>query len=508
MIKHLLHLNKQIIRFFTGIILTQKQLALICRIVFIAAILPLILIALFNYPADDDFQFTLPAAAAFIHTRSLLSVFQSIVNNTKQTFMIWQGNFVSTFLFSVNPMIFNIDLYFLTSWYILALLCLSVGYLLKGVSNHYLRVPRSGFAIVYTAVMVLVLQFMPQIGDGVFWHNGGQYTVAACLLMLILGLLLRCNEMQSARKGIKRGIALALSSFALGGCFYGPALGAFVIFFFTTLISLLQKGKLRWHSLIALTFFTFSFAISITAPGNLLRQERLGGHVGIISVVITTVLDSFDLTGRWISSQLLAMLMLILPILWKPLKESAHRFKHPFWVMVILYGMYASTLTPGIYTGFGYVVGRYINIVYLYFLIMVLGSLIYAEGSLIRLLERNAAETTTSTHVLSLFSERIGQRFSTLYLFICIGLLILGGFANTIMNTSSISAAKSLLTGEAMWFRQEMNERQEYIRVTDSDVVAVEVLSGQPYVFKRDRLPFQGIYGTVRYMKWYFELFE
>ena len=35
-------------------------------------------------------------------------------------------------------------------------------------------------------------------------------------------------------------------------------------------------------------------------------------------------------------------------------------------------------------------------------------------------------------------------------------------------------------TGEAAQFRQEMAERQEYIRVTDSDVVAVQPLSVQP----------------------------
>ena len=46
------------------------------------------------------------------------------------------------------------------------------------------------------------------------------------------------------------------------------------------------------------------------------------------------------------------------------------------------------------------------------------------------------------------------------------------------------------------------------MRVTDSDLVDVEVLSSQPYVFKRDRLPLQGIYGTVRYMRMYFELFD
>lgn len=82
-----------------------------------------------------------------------------------------------------------------------------------------------------------------------------------------------------------------------------------------------------------------------------------------------------------------------------------------------------------------------------------------------------------------------------------------GAFDFTITNTSSLNAAKCLLNGDAARFREEMAERQEYIRVTDSDSVQVKPLDSQPYVFKYDRLPFQGIYGRVRYMKMYFELF-
>jgi hypothetical protein len=39
-------------------------------------------------------------------------------------------------------------------------------------------------------------------------------------------------------------------------------------------------------------------------------------------------------------------------------------------------------------------------------------------------------------------------------------------------------------------------------------VVAVGTLFRDRSGFKPDKLPFQGIYGTVRYMKWYFELFH
>ena len=130
-----------------------------------------------------------------------------------------------------------------------------------------------------------------------------------------------------------------------------------------------------------------------------------------------------------------------------------------------------------------------------------MGSAVYFEGALIRYLEQQDA------HHLLEASKSLGKRFCAAYLALVIFFTAMGGFAFTIMNTSSISAAKSLITGEAKQFHEEMKVREEYIRVTDSDVVDMKPLTVQPYVFKNDRLPWQGIYGRVRYMKWYFELF-
>lgn len=45
------------------------------------------------------------------------------------------------------------------------------------------------------------------------------------------------------------------------------------------------------------------------------------------------------------------------------------------------------------------------------------------------------------------------------------------------------------------------------MRVTPSEETVVEPLSSQPYVFKKDTVPFQGIYGKRLYMKRYFEAF-
>ena len=128
------------------------------------------------------------------------------------------------------------------------------------------------------------------------------------------------------------------------------------------------------------------------------------------------------------------------------------------------------------------------------------GSVLYFEGSLIRWLEKQEGELAQA------FAKASFRRFSALYLVLCVFFLAMGGFAHTIMNTSSLSAAKSILNGEAAHFRAEMAEREEYIRVTDSDETAVDPIVIRPYVFKDDKLAWQGIYGRIRYQKRYYEV--
>ena len=101
---------------------------------------------------------------------------------------------------------------------------------------------------------------------------------------------------------------------------------------------------------------------------------------------------------------------------------------------------------------------------------LAIGSALYAEGWLIRLLE--SRQDSQAVHLMAA-AQTLGARFGAVYLALCIALTAFGGFAFTIMNTSSVSAIKSLVTGEASRFQQDMLERQEYIRITDSDVTAV-----------------------------------
>lgn len=485
--------------------ISKKTLNRACFVLFILMLIPLVWIAFYNYPADDDFQNVLGAATAWVQQGSLVEALKAVWAQVMAGYMSWHGVFASGVYTGLTPMIFNMDLYFLSNWCALAMLCLSWGYLIKTLLHWVLDADKNLFWIVYTPVMILVLQFLPSIGDGIYWHTGSGYLFAFDNMLFSIGMLLRANKPQTRARAIWRGCLLAISAVALGGSFYGPMLAALFILFLIVIISFVKKQRNRLHCGIFIGFFLVALIFNVMSPGIALRQQRVGDPLNPVVAVATAILDSFDLAGQWLSPQLFAMLLLIVPVLWKPLQNSSLSFRHPFALFVMLYGMFSATLVPGIYTNFSYGMGRYFNVIYLNFLLMALGSVCYAEGWLIRFLERHK-ESGAHQKLLDV-SRNLGERFVLLYLALSIAFLMMGGFGNTIMNTSSVSAAKSLITGEAAKFKSDMKAREEYIRVTDSDVVAVQPLNSQPYVFKPDKLPFQGIYGRVRYMKWYFELF-
>lgn len=486
--------------------ITQRRLAATLIVLFFISLVPLYVAALYNYPADDDFTFIYPVAQAWTSTHSLFAVCRAIGENVRDMYLTWNGYFAHFVFISASPMIFNIKLYFLSNWFALTAICLSVGYVLKPLTVGIFKASKPAFWIAYTAVMLLRLQFIPSISEAAYWNSGATYVFTGCMVLFALGLLVKCAMPQSRVQSVYRMALLALCGIYIGGGVLPAALGALLLFSFITLYALIKKLRFRWHSLILLCFYAAAFAVSITAPGNALRQEWFGETHSVSFTVLTAILDSCDFAGNWFSLRLAAMLMLILPVLWNPMRKSPYRFRHPVLVFVILFGAYSATLVPGIYTTFGYDSPRYFNVVYMFFLLFALSGILYAQGALIRLLERKQESRTVKLFLES--TENLGQRFSVIYLLVCVVVLAFGGFANTIMNTSSVSAAKTLLSGEAATFRQEMSERQEYIRITDSDVVAVTRLSVRPYIFKEDKLPFQGIYGPVRYMKWYFELFQ
>ena len=93
--------------------LSRRTLARVMAAVFFVSLIPLIVIAVYNYPADDDFGYALPGATAWVETGSLGEVARAIAAKVADTYSNWQGAFASSLHMACSPMIFDQRLYFL-----------------------------------------------------------------------------------------------------------------------------------------------------------------------------------------------------------------------------------------------------------------------------------------------------------------------------------------------------------------------------------------------------------
>jgi len=327
---------------------------------------------------------------------------------------------------------------------------------------------------------------LPSAREVVYWHSGISYSLSIILLFLMLGLLLKLHQKPSLRSRVFRSALLILCGALLGGCPYPLALGGSLGFFFITIWAFGKRSHARWGCLCALMGTALAFTLVVIAPGNFVRQERIGQPMEPVRAILQSIYECMKMTGRWFSPQLIAAILLLLPLLAPVLRNSGFLFRRPLLFLAASFGVLAAAFVPPIYaTGVeGYQVGRVLSSLYMFYVLLMLLNLVYLTGFLVR--------RFVSKNICMEFVEQKGLSLGILAL--SATLLVWGLFSSAIMTTPSISAARSLLFGEAARYRLEMAQREAQIVSSKNRaqaIIAIHSLTAEPVVFPRDMLPYQ-----------------
>ncbi len=464
-------------------------------------ILPLIIISFYAHPVHDDFPHTLAATEAWMRTGSLGAVVAAAWEHTLLMYNTWQGTFVAMFLSAFQPMVFSPKLFFLTPLCVLAGLCLSAGYFSKALICHRLKGTGSLAAVFFTLLLMLFILFLPSAREVIYWASGTPYTLSLIMLFTMLGLLMKLHESAfSFSYGVRCGL-LFLCGIVLGGCPYPLALGGAVGFLFVTLWAYGKRSPARLGSLCALLGTILALVLVVAAPGNYIRQERVGHPMTALQSIIQSIVECLEITGQWFSPQLTAIALLLIPLLLPVLQDSGLTFRHPFLFAFGSFSILAASFVPPIYaTGVtGYQVERVLSSLYMLFVLLALLNLVYLAGC-----------GTTYFHSMGTKLAHWGEKGLPLGLLVLsLGLLVWGLFSNAILSTPSIAAAKSLVTGEAAHYHQEMTQREEAIAASESNaqaISAIAALQTEPVVLPVDMLPYQKESGVPAIMHRYFRM--
>lgn len=430
----------------------KRRLPYIVVFSVLLALLVLLLISLFllagyAVPAADDFSFSCETHAAYQSGGGLLAVIAAAAGKTAEVYESWQGTFSAVFLMAFQPSVWGFRFYGLTTWIMVIALVSGVFLICFRVFSGIFGAAKSLSGIIAAVIAAACTQFLPSPNQGFFWYNGSvYYTLTFGLMLWFFSILIVWLQ----RGGSWRIALLSLLGIVIGGNNYVTALLTVILISVILLGLLICKSKNAKGLLIPFVFLLAAFAVSVSAPGNAVRQSAFAEHPGPIRAILLSFRYALHGVRRWSDLRLLACLVLLAPFLWNAASGSReHAFRLPGAVTAFSFCLLASMYTPHVYAiGFDGP-GRLQNVYYYAFVLLLVFNLFWWCGWIKKRRSSNAAPPPPGVRVLPflLFSG------AAVLCLVC-SLTLFGG------SLTSAAALGELRSGEAQAYYAQALERQ------------------------------------------------
>lgn len=448
-------------------------------LVLLCVVLPLFLIARYNFQSVDDIGFSGPAESIWQETHSVYQVFIGQIPHTIDYWREWQGNF-SVGWFTTSMMgIFIKDAYYMGTYLSLGGFVLSGLLLFMVLLKKVLGADTFRAGIIAISVLCMQILLVPVPAEAYFWFCGavtytGAYS-AALLLTLFLVLLYLESGKRRKRFMLMLGIML-LSLFVAGGT-YVTLMGMFLVYFFLVVLYWYRKNPNRWLATAGLLLYLAVAGLNVLAPGNQKRLTSAGAEqMSAIGAILRSLWEAalYIAKNTMLPSVILALLFV--PLFLKIVKKKNYQYPLPLLVTLISFGVFAAQFTPNLYTLGITGAGRIQNVYRWTFYIWLYGNELYWIGWLVR--KKKVYESNTNTTEGYLLP---GWMLGAVLL--ALALYVWGG--DTL---SSVSAAYSLHRGEAQSYYAEYQER---LAVLEDETVTDAVF--KPYTF----IPYVLYFGDI-----------
>ena len=299
------------------------------------------------------------------------------------------------------------------------------------------------------------------------------------------GLLLKMIKSTTVRRQILCFIPAVILAPIIGGSNYSTALVSAILIFMLICYTVMKKQRQN-TVFVMIVFFTLIAAlmVSILAPGNALRQQTVG-EASVIKGFITSVVYAVYSMANATTVPVLLVWLFIAPLIYRLAKSSKQDFSHPLWAIVLLFGLYAALGMPCFYAlGFA-IPERNINLIYFSYYPVVLCAMYYLMGWF----SHKFAGKESLLPIITLYEKRFGTVFTVFCLAFalsCGGQMVVGkgedgGLAFERM-PAGMSAAYSMLTGEAQEYHAQMLERAKICRSAPGEDVVLPPLTAEPWV--------------------------
>ena len=487
--------------------ITVKKIYIVTMAGFLCSLLPILVLALFNYPSADDFSASDSVQAAWVTTYSLLEVIKAAWENTVYNYFEWSGVYASVFWTSLQPGIFGEKWYGVTTWITIILLVSSVFYLSHVIFNVYLKSNKYISGCIACLYLFMAIHCMPDGNEGLFWHAGVvNYTWAFAFFVFLIGLVLSLYmEKNKGKKYIKFTWAAVMAVLVGGGNYITALQGSIVMFLLSTAAIItgyvyLKKSpgefiKENYLAVIPTFIIIIAFGVSVLAPGNKVRMGMSQGMSPIAAILYSFLYAVKIPLKEWMDWPIVLLFAISIPFIIFVVKRLDYRFQYPFIPAAAGLCLVAATFTPSLYAQAAFEDGRLHNTAFLIWLLVVYVILFYISGWFCHKKE-------TGKRAEQEISENSRKWLVLLVsVFLVLGVLLVRKNTTIFVGTEALY---SLLTGEAKQYKLENEERLKILYDTEVEHAVLQTFQAQPsLLIFQDITPFENEWINTAMAKYY-----
>lgn len=456
-------------------------------IIFILSLIPLYFIGKYDHPSVDDYYYGAQTVKVWNDTHNVGSVVKESYNQMVDTYYDWQGNFSAIFLMRLQPAIFGEQYYILAPIFLITSFVVCMMIFFYSLLRKWFNAGSKSALGVAVCVTFCAMQFTFMPSDSFYWYNGSiYYTFFFSLMLLLFTLITTIVHSEKKWAVILSSIIAVPLAFVIGGGNYSTALFTVVILATMTAFFIYKKDKKSILVAIITICCFVGLVISMKAPGNEIRKGTVESPGVIKALIYSFAYGGYNIANSS-TAPVLIMWIGLLPVFYMIASKINFSFKKPLLVLLFTYCIFCTQGTPVFYAQGLRIPYRMMNIIYFSYYIFMTINLIYLMGWL----HQKYGESQIVQRIFGVYDNaRACKIFSLvipiLFVVGCIGKINVtekedGGasFSNLPM---SLSAAYSIVNGDAKEYDAQLNNRDQLIKLNDSQFVVVPKLTVTPDV--------------------------
>lgn len=463
----------------------MKHLCLLAALVVLVAMVPVLAGGHYAHPEADDYTFSWRVHRLQEEGASFGELAAQAWSRTVSLYSDWQGSFVATFIMGMQPdAVFGTGAYALTAYMMMLSLTAGTLALCVVLLRRVLGVDGWTAGFVGLVVLFATLQFIHNPTETFYWYNGAVYYSFFHGLSL---LYMACCLLFLTAKG-KGGAVCALVAamalgFLVGGANYVSCAYAIMAVGVIIVVAAVQKQKRWWGLLAPAAVLLGTFAVSVLAPGNQMRQARVEGREGFFRSIFNSFVTSIHYADEWGGLGVVLCMLLLVPVFWWLAPRVKLSFRWPALVSAASLCFYAAGFFPHLYAQNSSGPPRLLNVLCYWFLLVLAGNLFYWVGW---------ARQRMAAGYKSAAGEPLGQAVAgycrdrllggLVCFVVALGLTAALGYDKF----TSWDAAYALYSGEAAAYRAEWQEREAILAANPGADVVVPELNHRPEPFYRN----------------------